>query len=466
METKEGSEENSITHGERGKSPRRSDGPVIPHFEPAGGIGSLEAAMMQERNPVKRFFKVLGPGLITGASDDDPSGIGTYAVAGASLGFTTLWTALFSFPLMVAVQFTCARIGMVSGMGLAAVLRRHYSRSLLYLSVFGLVIANTINAGADIGAVAAAINLLIPVPIAAMILPIGLIIVALQIWGSYRLIAKTFKWLTLALFAYVGSAFFAKPDVVQVLKATFIPRLSFDVTFLSTLVAILGTTISPYLFFWQADQEVEEEISFGRITRAQRKGASDAEMKYAAWDVGLGMLFSNTVMYFIILATAATLFKAGKTDIQSATDAAQALKPLAGQGASFLLAVGLIGTGFLAVPILTGSNAYAVTQAFGGRCGFNQKPHHAKLFYGVIAASTLVGMLLNFVGINPIKALFLAAIINGFLAPPLLVVIMLVANNRKVMKNQVNGRWTNILGWTTTVVMFVAAVALVLTWGQ
>ena len=466
MDQKEGFEERPATHGEQPVSSRENDAPVIPHSETAGGTGSLEAAMMQEKNPVKRFFKVLGPGLITGASDDDPSGIGTYAVAGASLGFTTLWTALFTFPLMVAVQLTCARIGMVSGMGLAAVLRRHYSRSLLYLSVFGLVIANTINAGADIGAIAAALNLLIPVPIAAMILPIGLLILALQIWGSYRLIAKTFKWLTLMLFAYVGSAFFAKPDVGQVLRATFIPRLSFDVTFLSTLVAILGTTISPYLFFWQADQEVEEEISFGRVTRAQRRGASDAEIKYAAWDVGIGMFFSNLVMYFIILATAATLFKAGKTDIQSATDAAQALKPLAGHGASLLLAVGLIGSGFLAVPILTGSSAYAVTQSFGGRYGFNQKPHQAKLFYGVIAASTLVGMLINFVGINPIRALFLAAVINGFLAPPLLVVIMLVANNRKVMRDRVNGRWTNILGWTTTVVMFLAAVALVLTWGE
>src|SRR3989442_10042417 len=340
---------------------------LIPHSEPAGGTGSLEAAMMQEKNPVKRFFKVLGPGLITGASDDDPSGIGTYAVAVASLGFTTLWTALFSLPLMVAVLLTCARIGMVSGMGLAAVLRRHYSRSLLYLAVAGLVIANTINAGADIGAVAAAINLMIPVRIGLMIIPIALIIMALQIWGSYRLIAKIFKWLTLALFAYIGSAFFAKPDAVQVLKATFIPRLSFDATFLAMLVAILGTTISPYLFFWQADQEVEEEISFGRITRAQRRGASDAEMKYAAWDVGIGMLFSNVVMYFIILATAATLFKTGQTNIQSATDAAEALKPFAHGAASLLLAVGLIGSGFLAVPVLTGCSAYALTESFGGR---------------------------------------------------------------------------------------------------
>lgn len=442
------------------------DAPLIPHSEPAGGTGSLEAAMMLEKNPFKRFFKMLGPGLVTGASDDDPSGISTYAVAGASLGFATLWTALFTFPLMAAVQLICAKVGMVTGMGLAAVLRRHYSRSLLYVAVLGLVIANTINAGADIGAIAAAINLLIPVPIAAMIVPIALIILALQIWGSYRLIAKTFKWLALALFAYIGSAFFAKPNWAGVLKGTLIPTISFNAQFLSTLVAILGTTISPYLFFWQANQEVEEEISMGRRTLAQRKGATDAEMKYAAWDVNIGMLFSNVVMYFIILATAATLFKAGKTNIQSATDAAQALRPLAGEGAYFLLAVGLIGAGFLAVPILTGSSAYAVAEAFGGKYGFDKKPQRAKLFYGVIAASTLVGMLINFLGINPISALFWTAVINGFLAPPLLVVIMLIANNRKVMGDRVNGRWVNLLGWATTVIMFAAAIGLILTWGQ
>lgn len=442
------------------------DAPLIPHSEPAGGTGSLEAAMMLEKNPFKRFFKMLGPGLVTGASDDDPSGISTYAVAGASLGFATLWTALFTFPLMAAVQLICAKVGMVTGMGLAAVLRRHYSRSLLYVAVLGLVIANTINAGADIGAIAAAINLLIPVPIAAMIVPIALIILAVQIWGSYRLIAKIFTWLTLALFAYIGSAFFAKPNWAEVLKGTLIPTISFNAQFLSTLVAILGTTISPYLFFWQANQEVEEEISMGRRTLAQRKGATDAEMKYAAWDVNIGMLFSNVVMYFIILATAATLFKAGKTNIQSATDAAQALRPLAGEGAYFLLAVGLIGAGFLAVPILTGSSAYAVAEAFGGKYGFDKKPQRAKLFYGVIAASTLVGMLINFLGINPISALFWTAVINGFLAPPLLVVIMLIANNRKVMGDRVNGRWVNLLGWATTVIMFAAAIGLILTWGQ
>jgi NRAMP (natural resistance-associated macrophage protein)-like metal ion transporter len=453
-----------MAHGEQTELRNRKDAPVIPHSDPGGNTGSLEAAMILERNPVKRFFKMLGPGLVTGASDDDPSGIGTYAVAGASLGFATLWTALFSMPLLIAIQLTCARIGMVSGMGLTAVLRRHYSRNLLYLAVSGLVIANTINAGADIGAMAAAINLLIPVPIAALIVPIALVILALQIWGSYRLIAKTFKWLTLALFAYIGSALYAKPDALQVIKATFIPRLSFDAGFLSMLVALLGTTISPYLFFWQADQEVEEEIGFGRVTPAQRRGATDAEMKYARWDVYIGGFLSNLVMYFIILATAATLFKAGQTNIQSAADAAQALKPLAGRGSSVLLAIGLIGSGFLAVPILTGSSGYAVTAAFRGKYGFNQKLRHAKLFYGVIIGSTLVGLLINFVGINPIRALFLAAVINGFLAPPLLVVIMLIASNRKIMGDRVNGRWTNILGWTTTLVMFAAAVALVLTW--
>jgi NRAMP (natural resistance-associated macrophage protein)-like metal ion transporter len=453
-----------MDHKEREKIPRPEDGPVIPHSEPAGGTASLEAAMSQEKNPVRRFFKLLGPGLITGASDDDPSGIGTYAAAGASFGFATLWTALFTLPLMVAVLLTCARIGMVSGMGLAAVLRRHYARNLLYLTVFGLVIANTINAGADIGAIAAAINLVVPIPIVVLVLPIALIILALQVWGSYRLIAKTFKWLTLALLAYVGSAIFARPDWIEVLKATFIPRLTFDPNFLAMLVAIFGTTISPYLFFWQADQEVEEEISFGRVTQAQRRGASDAELKYARWDVRIGMILSNVVMYFIILATAATLFKTGKTDIQSATDAAQALKPFAHGAASLLLAVGLIGSGFLAVPVLTGCSAYALTEAFGGRSGFNQKLRRAKFFYAVIIASTLIGVLINFVGINPIRALFFAAIINGFLAPPLLVAIMLVANNRHIMGDRVNGRWSNILGWTTTVVMFVAAVALVLTW--
>ncbi len=454
------------TKTRKGKAAKKSAGPARSHSNARRSKAALETAVKTEPNPFIRFFKILGPGLITGASDDDPSGIGTYAVAGASLGFATLWTALFTFPLMAAVQFICAKIGMVCGMGLAGVLRRHYSRPLLYIAVTGLVIANTINAGADMGAIAAAINLLIPVPVALMIVPVALSMLALQVWGSYRLIANIFKWLTLALFAYIGAAFFAKPNLTEVLRATLIPTFHFDAQFLATIVAILGTTISPYLFFWQANQEVEEEISMGRRTLQQREGATKDELKYAAWDVNTGMLFSNVVMYFIILATAATLFKTGKTNIQSATDAAQALRPLAGNGAYFLLAIGLIGAGFLAVPILTGSSAYAVAESFGGKHGFGKKPHRAKLFYGVIAASTLVGMLINFLGINPIRALFWTAVINGFLAPPLLIVIMLIANNKQVMGEQINGRWMNILGWTTTLLMFAAAVGLVLTWRQ
>jgi NRAMP (natural resistance-associated macrophage protein)-like metal ion transporter len=436
------------------------EAPRIPHRVPPAGTASVEAAIRQESNPLKKLLKVIGPGFITGASDDDPSGIGTYASAGAALGFSTLWLALFTFPLMAAVQFICAKVGMVTGKGLAGVLREHYSTRILYPAVFALLVANTINAGTDIGAIAAAINLLIPVPIVAMIVPVTAVILVLQIWGSYRLIAATFKWLTLALLAYVAAAFFAKPNWQQVLHGTLVPHLSFNAKFLSMLVAILGTTISPYLFFWQASQEVEEQISMGRTRLWQRRGATDGELHYAAWDVNLGMFFSNLVMYFIILATAATLFHAGKTDIQSAREAAQALKPIAGPAATVLLAVGLIGAGFLAVPILTGASAYALAEAFGWKRGLDHKPRTAKEFYALIAVSTLVGMMINFVGINPIKALFWTAVINGILAPPLLVLIMLVANNKKVMGKRANGRAVNALGWIATLAMTLAAVGL------
>lgn len=439
-------------------------GPLIPAEKPTGGSESLEQAMEQERNPVKRFIKVLGPGFITGASDDDPSGIGTYATAGASLGFATLWTALLTFPLMATIQLICAKIGMVSGQGLAGVVRRHYPRWLLFSTVGGLVIANTINVGADLGAIAAAINLLVPaVPIAVLVLPIAVAILALQVFGSYRLIAKVFKWLTLALFAYIGSSLLAKPDWGQVLVATVVPTIRFDHVFLVTLVAILGTTISPYLFFWQSTSEVEEEIAMGRKRLWERKGASDKELKYAALDVNIGMLFSNLVMYFIILGTAATLFTSGKTNIQSATDAAQALRPLAGDLSAVLLAVGLIGTGVLAIPVLSASAAYALSEAAGWKYGLDKNPARAKQFYAVIAVATVVGVGINYLGINPIDALLFTAVINGFVAPPLLIVIMLASNNRKIMGDRTNNRLTNTIGWLTVAVMFAAAILLVVT---
>lgn len=428
-------------------------------------VGS-EDSQKTERNPIKRFLKVLGPGLITGAADDDPSGIGTYTQAGASLGFAPLWTAIMTFPLMAVVQFLCAKIGMVSGMGLAGVLRKHYSRAVLYPAVFGLVVANTINAGADIGAIAAAINLLIPIPIVLMIVPIAVAIVAIQIWGTYKLISRIFKWLTLTLFAYIGAAILAKPPWREVLRATFIPQFSLDGKYLLTLVAILGTTISPYLFFWESSQEVEEEIEMGRKTQEEREGASYAELRSAAWDTNIGMFFCNLVFYFVILAAASTLHVAGKTNILSATDAAQALRPLAGNASSVLFALGLIGAGFLAVPVLTGASAYAVAETFGWECSLNDKPREARQFYAVIAGSTLVGLLINFLGINPIAALFWTAVINGLISPPLLVIIMLVSNNRKVMGDNVNGPGANIVGWAATAIMFAAAIGLVLTWNQ
>src|SRR5579864_1648539 len=430
------------------------------------GTGAREYLVRRESHPLKRLLMILGPGLISGAADDDPSGIGTYAVAGASLGFSTLWTMLVMLPMMAATQYISAKISMQTGMGLVAVLKRHYPRRLLYVAVFALVGANTINAGADIGAVAAAINLLVPVPIAALIVPIGVLILVVQIWCSYRLIANIFKWLTLALLAYVANAFLARPHLAEVLRATLVPTLRFDGHFMAVLVGILGTTISPYLWFWQADQEVEERIAAGQKRLWQRRGTSERELRYAAWDVNIGMLFSQVIGYFVILSTAATLFHAGKTDVKSAADAAEALRPLAGNAARVLFALGLIGLGFLAIPVLSGSAAYAMAEAFGWRAGLDQKPRRAKEFYGIIAASTLVGILINYLGINPIDALFFTAVIFGFLTPPLLALLMLAAQDRKVMGEHVNSPLLNILGWATTVATAAAAAGLVGTWGK
>ena len=416
------------------------------------------------KNPLKRTLARLGPGLITGASDDDPSGIGTYTQAGAALGYATLWTAIVTLPLMVVVQHICAKIGMCSGRGLAGVLHRYYSKWLLYPVVIGLVVANTINAGTDIQAISAAINIFVPLPIWSMVVPIAAIIVVIQVWGSYHLIVRIFKWLTLSLFAYVIAAFLAGPDWTAVLQATLIPKLHLDGQYLTTLVAILGTTISPYLFFWQASEEVEEERSEGRGSIAKRKGATDQEINAEKWDTVSGMIFCNVVFYFVILAAASTLHTSGQTKIQSATEAAQALRPLAGDLATVLFAIGLIGAGLLAVPVLTGSSAYAVAETFGWRSGLDEKPRHAKKFYAVIAISTLVGVLIDFAGINPIIALFWTAVINGVIAPPLLVVVMFVSNNKKAMGQRTNGPFTNLVGWVATVVMFAAAIGMFLTW--
>jgi NRAMP (natural resistance-associated macrophage protein)-like metal ion transporter len=425
----------------------------------------------QASRPGKRKFSLakflarLGPGVVTGASDDDPSGIGTYAVAGASLGYSTLWTALVTWPLMAAMQLICARVGMVTGRGLAGVMRRYYGPAIFVPAIIALVLANTINAGVDIGAIAAGINLLVDVPVSVLVFPIALVLLALQVFGSYALIARLFKWLSLALLAYIGSALYARPDAWQVFQGTFVPRLRLDREYLATLVAILGTTISPYLFFWQASQEVEEEKAHGATTLRQRQGASSDDLYYAAWDVNLGMFFSNLVMYFIILATAATLHRAGQTEIRTAADAALALKPLAGEAASLLLTLGLIGSGFLAVPILTTSSAYAVCEACKRPHGLDEKPHRARLFYALIVGSTLLGTAVNFLGIDVMALLFWTGVLNGLLAPPLMVIVMLISSNKAIMGKRINGPWIRLLGWAATGLMFLAAIGLVATWG-
>ena len=421
-----------------------------------------KSAAGSNKTPWRRFLSALGPGLITGASDDDPSGIGTYSMAGAALGLATLWTAIVTLPLMAVVQYLCAKIALVSGRGLAGVLRTNYPRGIVYPAVACLVVANTINAGTDIAAIAAAINLLVPVPVLALVLPIAILIVVLQAWCNYRFITNIFKWLTLSLFAYIAAAFLSKPDWSEVLRASFVPTIRYDREYLTTLVAILGTTISPYLFFWQASQEVEEEISEGKKTIQQRRGTNDKQLFRAKVDTVTGMLFSNIVFFFVILACAATLNANGHTQIQTAADAAEALRPVAGDLATYLFAVGLIGAGFLAVPVLTGSSAYAVAETFGWKYGLDHRPPHAWRFYAVIAVSTLVGVIVDFSGINPMRALFWTAVINGLLSPPMLVLVMLVSNNKKIMRDRVAGPFENIVGWLATLLMLAAAIAMFL----
>jgi Mn2+/Fe2+ NRAMP family transporter len=367
---------------------------------------------------------------------------------------------------MATVQFICAKIAMVSGQGLAAVLRQHTPRAVLYPAVIALVVANTLNAGVDIGAIAAGLELLTPLPAGVWVLPVAGTIAALQIWGSYRVIAATFKWLTLALFAYVGASIMAEPPAGEVLRATFLPRLRFDTATILLLVAILGTTISPYLFFWQATQEVEEKVEQGRVRLAERRGTNERQLHERRWDVLAGMLFSNAVMYCIMLATASTLFRSGPSEIRSAAEAAEALRPFAGAHATWLFALGLVGTGFLAVPILTGSAAYALAEIFGWRRGLNRRPHQAPEFYVAIVLSTMVGAAIHVADLNPMVALVWMAVLNGLLAPPLLALIMRIADDRRIMGTHVNGHWTRIVGWGTVGVMTAAAVALLVTWGQ
>ncbi|MER8705426.1 Nramp family divalent metal transporter [Mesorhizobium sp. M1088] len=408
--------------------------------------------------------RALGLGLITGAADDDCSAIGTYASAGARFGPDLLWTAPVTLPMMYAVVYLSSKLGQVSGRGLFHVIKDFYPRWLLWSVLLGVLIGNTIEAAADLGGMAAAINIFVPLPIPLIVLFVAALIFALQVFGSYTLIRNIFRWLALALLAYVGAAILAKPDAAAVLRGTLLPRIEFNREFLSILVAIIGTTLSAYLYTWQSNEEVEEEIAQGRTTLSQRKGATDSELRRSRRDILIGMMFSNLIMYFIILSTGATLYKAGHHDIDTAAQAAEALRPLAGQAASVLFAAGVIGVGFLAVPVMTTGAAYDVAQAIGWKNSLHARAREAPKFYLAIGFFTAIAAGLNFLGFNPMKALVWSGIVQGFSTPPLLLLIMLMTNSRRIMGDQVNSRSTNILGWATTVAIFSATIGLVATW--
>jgi Mn2+/Fe2+ NRAMP family transporter len=329
-----------------------------------------------------------------------------------------------------------------------------------------VLVGNTIEAGADLGGMAAALNLLIPIPYQVLVVGIALLILALQIWGSYILIRNIFRWLALILLAYVGAAILAKPDLMEVVRGTFIPTLRFDKEFLSILVAVIGTTLSAYLYTWQSNEEVEEEIAQGRTRLSQRRGATATELRQSRIDILLGMFFSNVVMYFIILSTGSTLYRAGETDITTAAQAAEALKPLAGDAAGLLFTLGVIGVGFLAVPVMTTGAAYDLAQTLGWRDGLHAKPAESKRFYAAIAGFTVLAVALNFLGLNPMKFLVWSGIVQGFSTPPLMLLIMLMTNRRSIMGDKVNGRTMNVLGWLTTATIFAATAGLVYTWIQ
>jgi NRAMP (natural resistance-associated macrophage protein)-like metal ion transporter len=402
--------------------------------------------------------KALGPGLITGAADDDPSGIATYSQAGAQFGLGLSWVMLFSYPLMAATQVISARIGAVTGQGIARNLRVHYSPWLLRGAVLLLLVANITNLGADLGAMAAALQLLIGGPIMAYTIGFALLCIVAEIFISYARYASILKYLTFSLFAYVGVVFAVHVSWGNVLKSLLIPEFTFDGPHAQMMVGLLGTTISPYLFFWQAAQEVEEQRE-RKIVRLKDNDSAAVELYQIDIDTWVGMGYSNLIALFIIIATAATLHAAGQTEIQTAGQAAEALRPIAGALTFWLFAAGIIGTGLLAVPVLAGSAAYALSETMGWTEGLNEKPNRARGFYATIAVATLAGLALNFTGIDPIKALYWSAVLNGMLAAPLMVLMLMIATNRKIMGKLSLPGWLQALGWLATSVMAAATIA-------
>jgi NRAMP (natural resistance-associated macrophage protein)-like metal ion transporter len=417
-----------------------------------------------------RFLKIFGPGIITGAADDDPSGIATYSQTGAQFGLGQLWTALYQIPLLLAVQEACGRIGAVTGKGLAGVIKQHYSRSALVIVVLLVVVANTINVGADIAAVGEATNLVIPIPRPILVVVTTVIILALEIAVSYETYAKGLKWLALALLAYPATTLLVKQDWGQILYATFVPHIELTVSFLFIITGVFGTSISPYMFFWQASEEVEEErarhlrLKSNGEPRLPRSFISDMRIDTAA-----GMFAAEAAQWFIIITTASVLFKNGVTNIKTAADAAKALEPLvrsfpdAGAVARTIFAVGIVGLGLLGIPVLAGAAGYALSEAFGWKEGLSRKWNEAPGFYGVITVATLVGLSLNFIGVDPMKALVFTAVFNGIAAVPLLFVIARINGNSAILGRNKGGPLSQSMVWLTFAVMGLSGVALIYT---
>ncbi|MDR3472377.1 MAG: divalent metal cation transporter [Devosia sp.] len=419
---------------------------------------------------IVRFLRVLGPGLITGAADDDPSGIATYSQTGAQFGFGQLWTALYQIPLLLAVQEACGRIGAVTGKGLAGVIKDHYSRKILIGVVLLVVVANTINIGADIGAVAAAGQLVAPAPFWLLAVLTTIVVIALEVLVSYKTYARVLKWLALALFSYPATALIVQQPWTKILYATFVPHIEFTFAFLFIITGVFGTSISPYMFFWQASEEVEEEIAQGIAT--DKDGVPRLPRTFIRnmrVDTSVGMVAAEAAQWFIIITTASVLFAHGVTTINTAADAAKALEPLvksfpnSGQVARDLFAVGVVGLGLLGIPVLAGSAAYALSEAFGWKEGLSRKLGEARGFYGVIIASTAVGLSLNFVGIDPIKALVFTAVFNGIAAVPLLFLLARINSNAGVLGEHVGGPLSRVFVWLTFGVMALSGVALLYT---
>lgn len=427
-----------------------------------------KAIPIDYKKPVRKardFWFLLGPGLTTGASDDDPSGIATYSQAGAQYGFGLIWLAAFTLPFMAVIQEMCARIGLVTGSGLAANIKSHFSPKVLYFATFLLFIANTFNIGADIGAMANAIQLLYPkFSFNYLIVGIGLFILFLQIFTSYIKYARLLKYLALILFAYILSAILTHPNYHTLLHFALLPHITFTKNEILLVCAILGTTITPYLFFWQTGQEVEEEISNGQTNIKLRKLSGPNKLKRMRIDVWVGMFLSNLVMFFIITACANILFAHGITNISTASQAALALKPFAGNATYLLFAIGIIGVGLLAIPIMAASSAYAISETIGKRYqGLNLKLNKAFDFYGIIIISMIIGIAINFIGLNPIKALIYAAVLNGIVAPVIIVLIILIARNKKIMGQWKNSKLSTIIAWILAVVMSISGIAAIYT---